>query len=520
MSFSVTGGRTYWSLATTFPSTNFEGRNEDERTLLGGPGMGLPPKLEWLGSLAAEFASGLHRTYSNGVSDTPCESDFSSSPVFASEHSTVPGLRHTDLRDVIQYVINDALKVGGRPDSHIVKETECGARVEVGTRSSNGQANTKHIEWMVAPDVPQTILIDEKDLAKTISCVVLNAIKFTANGEISLNVTLSPQARYIVINVKDTGSGIPAAFLPNLFKPFSREDNSTTRESEGLGLGLMVGKGLARKLGGDLYCVRSALSGPLKGSEFEIRVPLTPGDVCSRPASPFGSPTPSVRSRRSADDEIPLFDGAQPPTTPPFSSDLLKVNDNVAEEASPSAPGESQGRSPSHHVPNLPRPVSPARPRPALRTRTISDNQFDRNLAKKYPLNFLVVEDNKINRKLLISMLAKLGYTNVAEAYDGNNAVEQMLKQRSAEDQIDVVLMDLWMPLLDGFQATEAIVKMNLAKTPTILAVSADITATAIARADKVGMKGFLTKPFQIRDLEKLIVEYCATRTNVHMQLS
>lgn len=109
-------------------------------------------------------------------------------------------------------------------------------------------------------------------------------------------------------------------------------------------------------------------------------------------------------------------------------------------------------------------------------------------------------------------MLAKLGYTNVVEAYDGNAAVEQMRKKRLAEEQIDVVLMDLWMPFKDGFQATEAILQMGLPKQPTILAVSADITDPALERATKVGMKGFLTKPFQIRDLGKLILQYCASR--------
>jgi CheY-like chemotaxis protein len=117
------------------------------------------------------------------------------------------------------------------------------------------------------------------------------------------------------------------------------------------------------------------------------------------------------------------------------------------------------------------------------------------------------VEDNKINRRLLVQMLAKLGYTNVSEAYDGNNAIEQIRKERPAEAQIDVVLMDLWMPLLDGFQAAEAIGKMKLPKTPKILAVTADVTNAAFARATKVGMTGFLYKPFQLQHLEKLIVE-------------
>ncbi|KAF2730400.1 hypothetical protein EJ04DRAFT_473770 [Polyplosphaeria fusca] len=453
------------------------------------------------------------RKCSHRAVDAACDKDASSSPIFASEHSIVPGLRHTNVREVLQIVINDALKVGGRPDSAIARETDMGEIIEVRTRSSNGKAHTKVIEWMVHNDVPETIVIDEKDLAKMISCVVLNAIKFTDNGAITLNATLSQTRRYIVINVKDTGSGIPAAFLPNLFKPFSQEDDSTTRRSEGLGLGLMVAKGLARKLGGDLLCVRSRVSGPRKGSEFEIRVPLTPGDVCSRPVSPYGSPSPPVRSRPSSDREFSPFTGPLQPATPPLTS-VPFVSDQLLKDRPTSVSGIRKAAPSLHHLglPSPRRTASPARPRSASKSRSISDHgSFDRNLAKRFPLNFLVVEDNKINRRLLISMLQKLGYRNIAEAYDGNDAVEQMRKSRSPADAINVVLMDLWMPLLDGFQATEAIHKLPLPVSPTILAVSADITDGALERAAKVGMKGFLTKPFQIRDLEKLVTQYCVS---------
>ncbi|KAJ4300976.1 hypothetical protein N0V90_003065 [Kalmusia sp. IMI 367209] len=379
-------------------------------------------------------------TCSRAATGDRCERESALSPMFASEHSTDPGLRYTNLREVIQYVINDALKVGGRPDSAIAEETELGEKIEVRTRSSNGEAHSKLIEWTVSLDVPDTIVIDEKDLAKMISCLALNAIKFTENGSISLKASLSVNARYIVINVKDTGSGIPAAFLPNLFKPFSREDVSTTRESEGLGLGLMVAKGLARKLGGDLFCLRSHVSGPEKGSEFELRVPLTPGEICSRPGSPFGSPTPSVKSRLSVETD-----------------------------------------------------VTPSNVKPT-------------------PLNFLIVDDNRINRNVLRHMLKNLGYTNVYEAYDGNDAVQQVRNtlQRPSHEAINVILMDLWMPRLDGFQATEAILQMEgIIEEPIVLAVSADVTDAAVNRAGKVGMKGFLTKPFVIRDVEKLILQHC-----------
>ncbi|KAL1591604.1 hypothetical protein SLS60_011854 [Paraconiothyrium brasiliense] len=456
----------------------------------------------------------VEQTCSHGAVGNRCDGDAGLSPMFASEHSTAPGLRYTNLREVIQYVINDALKVGGRPDSAIAEETELGEKIEVRTRSSNGEAHSKMIEWMVSSDVPDTIVIDEKDLAKMISCLALNAIKFTEHGSISLKASLSVNARYVVINVKDTGSGIPAAFLPNLFKPFSREDDSTTRVSEGLGLGLMVAKGLARKLGGDLFCLRSHVSGPEKGSEFEMRVPITPGEVCSRPGSPFGSPSPSAKSHLSLETDIVSANVTPHPSTPPPTSEPFQPTPRTSK--SPPPVKSSLG---THHL-GLPSPrsASPARPRAVSKGRSSQRSGHDKKLAEAYPLNFLVVDDNRINRRVLRHMLKNLGYTNIYEAYDGNDAVQQMRNnaQRPPHEAINVVLMDLWMPRLDGFQATETILQIDaVTDKPTVLAVSADVTDAAVDRAGKVGMKGFLTKPFVIRDVEKLIMQHCAPANSI-----
>lgn len=96
--------------------------------------------------------------YSRTSEPQQCDSDSSNSPLFASERSVVPGLRHTNLREVLQYVINDALKIGGRPDSAVARETEFGEVIEIQTRSPSGQAHLKDIEWMVDADVPETML--------------------------------------------------------------------------------------------------------------------------------------------------------------------------------------------------------------------------------------------------------------------------------------------------------------------------------------------------------------------------
>ena len=81
-----------------------------------------------------------------------------SSPLYTTEHTVVPGLRHTDLRDVLQYVVNDSLKVGGRPESAIARETEIGEHIEVRLTDSAGAERVKAIEWSVDPGVPETML--------------------------------------------------------------------------------------------------------------------------------------------------------------------------------------------------------------------------------------------------------------------------------------------------------------------------------------------------------------------------
>ncbi|KAF2419029.1 hypothetical protein EJ08DRAFT_44096 [Tothia fuscella] len=463
-----------------------------------------------------------------------------------------PGLRHTSLRDVLQFLVNDLLKVGGRPESAIAQEKEGGEEIEVRVRSPNGDEKIKTVHWTVHPGVPNTILIDEQSLVKVISAIYSNAIKFTEEGKIELHVRLSPRSRYVVLTVSDSGSGIRDDFRPKLFRAFSKEDDSLTRHSEGLGLGLMVAKGLARKLGGDLLLARTNTSGPNRGSEFELRIPVTPGDIISRPTTPSGgSPAPSRTSSPAHTEERPVHIRGRSDSLRPY---LTSVHPSMSSPRVRS-PARIRGDTPSPpYVPfQSSTATTPSAIRPDNFVKTPSHRpampKFDRLLSQKYPLTFLVVEDNEINRKLLVSMLSKLGYKagrDVYEAYNGSDAVRkvQLQREKSVETKgqhksVDVVLMDLWMPLMDGYEATQKILAMDWdddvakgeevgeedaagsglamdrgirGKRPTILAVTADVTEGALEKAASVGMKGFLTKPFKLVDLEKLILEYCATR--------
>lgn len=435
-----------------------------------------------------------------------------------------PGLKQCRIRELIPTVIHDALRVGGRPDSAIGQVLDLGERIIVRSRSSNGHTSQKTIEWTLSPDVPETLLVDERDLAKLISAVFLNAIKFTDHGKITLAGRLSKSRRFVIINVKDTGDGIPVDFQPELFKPFSREDDSLTRSKEGLGLGLLVAKGLARRVGGDITLLRSQVSGPEKGSEFEIRVPVEPSDNLSRTGTPR-SVTPDMSRSVSR----PVTAGRSSSPTSPTSAPQQRTASSKTIETAGQATHQPHPGEPRRV---LSAPITPLR-----------QESYDKHLAQKYPLTFLVAEDNKINRKLLVNMLGKLGYKDVHEAFDGKEAVRIMrdLHARACRgggpgerrrQNVDVILMDLWMPEMDGYQATEMILNMFENHTledrddvahvslpaPVVLAVSADVTDEAIDRATRTGMEGFMTKPYKLMDLQKLIVEFCVKSDGITEQ--
>ena len=122
-----------------------------------------------------------------------------------------------------------------------------------------------------------------------------------------------------------------------------------------------------------------------------------------------------------------------------------------------------------------------------------------------------------MNRSLLVAMLRKLGFPgeNIRTAVDGLEAVKVMEEDsKPGEQDISLVLMDIWMPRCDGYEATKRILALQKYKdgfteksTVTILAVSADVTRDAGMKAMEVGMQGFMAKPYRMIELERLLLE-------------
>jgi len=516
-------------------SQDFRGFNKFRNTLPTPQFESMPPSSPLRNSHASEDISPRRRSPPRFTETITLPTTSSYLPSDAETPVLTPGSRNSNIRDVLPMIINDSLRVGGRPDYAVSEPRPLGERIDVRTRSSNGQSSSKTVQWSVQPDVPFAIPIDERDLSKLIGAVFLNALKFTDNGEIQIDVRLSDSKRSILIVVKDTGTGIPEAFQPELFKAFSKEDDSITRNREGLGLGLMVAKGLARRLGGDLNLVRTAVEGPNHGSEFEIRVPIEAGVNSSR------ATTPSRMTRESsAPRSVPpnmTHDARQAHRTSPLMRDQSPLEPASPSRVNMTLKAERQQSKPVESI---------KQDKPSMHRRLSSTPRHnpkpDRQLAQKYPLTFLVAEDNKINRKLLVQMLNTLGYKDVHEAYDGREAVrvvQKLVDERQAKKRrnstirtqgpVDVVLMDLWMPEMDGYQATEQIFEMfktsdavamdddgDVSATgvpPTVLAVSADVTDDAVDRATKIGMAGYMSKPFKVLDLQRLILEFCVARS-------
>lgn len=369
-------------------------------------------------------------------------------------------------------------------------------------------------------------------------------MKFADGGYIRLTVsTANTSSRNVFFSISDTGCGIKSAFLPNLFKPFAREDTSITRALDGLGLGLMVAKGLARKMGGDVWCEWTSTKAPATGSEFRIRLPTSPANTpSSLPGTPLKTPGAFIHSNVSASgldvleplvpslrlDARRIIPGNAPlgptvrPSPPvrypcPANIKLLKpsplvMNEKVLPPTMVSPQLALPALSKTKPTITLPPPAiaMPKLPKVASLTTDIGALHPD--------LRILVAEDNPINRNLLVRTLERLGIPNknIHTAVDGLEAIKIMEEDvKPGEPEISLVLMDLWMPKCDGYEATKKILALQKYRdgltgkpTVTILAVTADITRGAGRKAMEVGMRGLMAKPYRIPELQRLLLDH------------
>ncbi len=422
------------------------------------------------------------------------------------------------------------------------------------------RAQDKGIEIAVslAPDLPCRLIGDADRLRQILMNLAGNAIKFTAEGGVGVEVTREPGGGAgggIAIAIRDTGPGIPPERLPALFEEFEQGDGSASRQHEGTGLGLAITRRIVEGMGG----VLGAESEPGVGSVFRaaLPIPTEPGSaaigaertrmpgrrvlvVAASPfearyaldrlheAGAFARQAPTLEAGLAALRERPAYDVvladralgdaavralAQAARAVGVRRSLVLLAPFDRRDFGPPADAGFDGylvkpiRAASlaahlDEVESLPRSVCAiAAPRPvlppqAVPVQTVSGPARGRHV--------LLAEDNEINALLARTALARLGAT-VEWARDGREALALATDPTRA---FDLALLDVRMPGLDGLEVARRVRRAETGSGHarlTMVALTANVLEEDESAARAAGFDAFLAKPLDLGRLAALI---------------
>ncbi|MGD0959103.1 MAG: PAS domain-containing protein [Methylomonas sp.] len=385
-------------------------------------------------------------------------------------------------------------------------------------------------------NLPKTIIGDELRLSQILINLIANATKFTIQGGLSLSIDmiLSNENRCseLLFHVKDSGIGISEDQISKLFRPFEQADGSTARRFGGSGLGLVISQRLANLMKGEIV-VKSKVN---EGSLFSLRLPLPEcvdlsalprcGEHFCLTGFPEHETLPVITALRKAGAEVsvrlpgdfgfpaqggilvlPLEAIKKPEAQSSLIKGIGKCKLILATIAGQEViiPDELKA-----HVVFINRPLSASRIIEAAST--VPDNEFEPlSITKRLQsLRILAVEDNEINQLVLNEILSVQEGAIVTLAADGVKAVE--LLQTRGYSAFDVVLTDLQMPNMNGFQLAEQISK----KMPgfPVIALTANSMSDERDRCLAVGMMDYLSKPIDIEHLVNILNPYIRSRND------
>jgi two-component system, sensor histidine kinase and response regulator len=397
----------------------------------------------------------------------------------------------------------------------------------------------------LAPVLPTRVRGDAGRLRQVLSNLVSNAIKFTERGEVVVEVrpTIGPgrdDAVWLRFEVSDTGIGIAPHLQSTIFEAFTQAETTTARKYGGTGLGLTISKRLVALMGGCIGC-SSELG---RGSTFWFELPFdrvaSDDDADARNELLAGRSVLVIddnpRQQRALARAIAGWGGQ--PVLARDGAEALELS-RAAEvppslaivEWSSSSRGEllaelaalSNGAmqivlstllsstdsaaiwSSRGVLAALPKPVKLSRLRGLLQGAVEGPGERAQarasGAARPQPAlgTLLVVEDNPVNQTVILGQLRRLGLT-AQVVDDGSKAVEAVARHRFA-----AVLMDLYMPAMDGYEATEQIRRHPHGAELPIIAVTANATEQVRSRCLAVGMDDFLSKPLRIGHLSKCL---------------
>jgi two-component system sensor histidine kinase BarA len=479
-----------------------------------------------------------------------------------SVHNSCKDLLHL-IRDILDFSKLEAGKLSVLPVAFDLRQA-----IEEVADAAALQCADKNVELVVnyAPEQPHNLLGDPGRIRQVIANLVTNAIKFVENGQIVIRAhvteTNNNQAQ-IHISVEDTGIGIPQDKLDTIFERFSQADSSSTRSYQGLGLGLTISKQLIELMGGSIH-VASTFG---EGSIFSIDFRLPINDY----VSPDDNKLPHLSGKNVliADGNAETLD-ALCQVLRYFGMRVDKATDGATAlaamhtantENSPYQLAFIDSEMPGMDVENLNKailhnnqlantklillsPVNKLRERSndwrtsssAILTKpvrfhdlldalqrvfsesersAITLNNSGKALADSETSNsdkllhsqrILVVDDNAMNLKVATSILKKLGYS-ADTAADGQQAIDML--DRSF---YDIILMDILMPNMNGFEATRQIREMQKGsdQRSIIIALTAKALEGDREQCLEAGMDDYLSKPLQIQRLKEVLEHSCS----------
>ena len=424
-----------------------------------------------------------------------------------------------------------------------------GVGMSVRTLSQRAIEKGLDLRYEVHCCVPDSLSGDPHRLRQVLINLISNALKFTAKGEVVVSVRpleVRGETATLAFSVRDTGIGIDAEKQKLIFDAFSQADSSTTRRYGGTGLGLAISTKLVQYMGGEL----TVDSQPGQGSTFRFtaRFALAPISAAHKAhletldalpvlvvddnaanrqmlidmlknwrMKPVGADSAvdaydalAESARRGRPFRIVLLDSRMPDMDGFSAAPMLRDREGATPPAllmltSAGERGDAARCRELGIAGYLMKPVVQSELLDAIMTAlgAPADDGGQALITRhslresKRRLNILLAEDNPVNRTLAVRVLEKLGHT-VSVATDGTEAVDRI---KSAADGFDAVLMDVQMPMMGGFEATQAIRDWEAAqgasrRTP-IIAMTAHAMSGDRERCLEAGMDDYVSKPIQ-----------------------